>query len=139
MFVLDTNVLSDASRPLPSRQLFDGLAAQPRKLVYATTISEAETLLGVALLPVETRRSTLAQATRLLFPEDFEGRIPLFDGAAANAYADIGAKRRRLGRPIGRLDARIAAIARAHGAAMATRSVADFTDCGIDVVDPWQA
>jgi len=50
----------------------------------------------------------------------------------------IGAERRRIGRPIAPLDAQIAAIARAHGAAVATRNVADFTDCGIDVVDPWQ-
>jgi hypothetical protein len=31
------------------------------------------------------------------------------------------------------------AAARAHGAAVATRNVADFSDCGIDVIDPWRA
>ena len=80
----------------------------------------------------------MKKSTRRLFDELFEGRVLPFDRVAASAYAEIGAERRRLGRPIGTLDAQIAAIARAHGAAVATRNVADFTDCGIDVVDPWQ-
>jgi predicted nucleic acid-binding protein len=138
MFVLDTNVLSEASRPAPSYRVLDWLEAQPRTLLFATTISEAEMLLGVALLPAGKRRSALGEATHLLFTEDFEGRVLKFDRGAANAYAEICAARRRLGRPISTLDAQIAAIARAHGAAVATRNVADFTDCGIEVVDPWQ-
>jgi len=138
MIVLDTNVLSEASRPLPSHRVLAWLGTQPRRLLFATTISEAEMLRGVALLPVGNRRSALDEATRLLFAEDFEGRVLPFDRVAASAYAKIGAERQRIGRPIAPLDAQIAAIARAHGAAVATRNVADFTDCGIDVVDPWQ-
>jgi hypothetical protein len=59
--------------------------------------------------------------------------------AARSAYAEIGTERPRMGRPIATLDAQIAAIARSHGAAVATRNVADFADCGIDVIDPWEA
>lgn len=138
MFVLDTNVLSEAFRPQPSQRVFEWLDAQPRELLFATAISEAEMLRGVALLPVGKKRSALDEATRLLFAEDFEDRVLPLDRAAASAYAEIGATRRRIGRPIAPLDAQIAAIARAHGAAVATRNMADFTDCGIDVVDPWQ-
>ncbi len=138
MFVLDTNVLSEAFRVQPSHRVFEWLNAQPRELLFATAISEAEMLLGVALLPIGKRRSALDEATRLLFAKDFEDRVLLFDRAAASAYAEIGAAQRRIGRPIAPLDAQIAAIARAHDAAVATRNVADFTDCGIDVVDPWQ-
>jgi hypothetical protein len=36
-------------------------------------------------------------------------------------------------------DAQIAAVARSREAALATRNVADFEGCGIDVVDPWRA
>jgi len=138
MFVLDTNVLSEAFRPQPSHRVFEWLDARQRQLLFATAISEAEMLRGVALLPAGRRRSALNEATRLLFAEDFEDRVLPFDRAAANAYAEIGAARRRIGRPIAPLDARIAAIARAHAAVIVTRNVTDFTDCGIDVVDPWQ-
>jgi predicted nucleic acid-binding protein len=45
----------------------------------------------------------------------------------------------RAGRPIGELDAEIAAIARDHGATLATRDVQDFVGCGVTVVSPWKA
>ncbi|MGA2129624.1 MAG: PIN domain-containing protein, partial [Xanthobacteraceae bacterium] len=60
-----------------------------------------------------------------------------FDGAAAREYADIASTRRRAGRPISVADAQIAAIARSRGAALATRNTADFSQCGVDVIDPW--
>jgi toxin FitB len=40
--------------------------------------------------------------------------------------------------PIGFPDCQIVAIARAHGAAMATRNVTDFEGCGVAVIDPWR-
>ena len=55
---------------------------------------------------------------------------------AARAYAEIAASRRRMGRPIPEADCQIAAIARSHGMAVATRNVGDFTDTGIEVIDP---
>jgi toxin FitB len=65
------------------------------------------------------------------------GRILPFDRAAAVEFADIITSRRLLGRPIGILDAQIAAIARARGMAVATRDVRDFADTGVTVIDPW--
>ena len=40
-------------------------------------------------------------------------------------------------RAIATADCQIAAIARACGAAVATRNVDDFAGCGVAVVDPW--
>jgi toxin FitB len=139
MIILDTNVLSEGARPAPAPQVLAWLAARPSLTLFTTTISEAELLYGLALLPAGQRRASLEEATRRMFAEDFEGRVLSFDGAAASGYAAIRADRRRSGRPIAALDAQIAAIARAHGFAIATRNVVDFTDCGIDVVDPWQS
>jgi len=34
-------------------------------------------------------------------------------------------------------DAQIAAIARAAGAALATRNTASFDHCGIELINPW--
>jgi predicted nucleic acid-binding protein len=139
MIVLDTNVLSEAIRPVPTRRVLDWLAAQPPRALFMTTISEAEFLYGLALLPTGKRRTSLEQAARRMFEEDFAQRVLPFDRAAAAAFASIAAVRRKRGRPIGDFDAQIAAIARIHGAAVATRNVDDFRDCGIEVVDPWAA
>src|SRR5262249_34785476 len=102
-----------------------------------TTISQAEFLYGLAILPAGRRRMALEEAARRMFAEDFANRVLPFDSAAAQAFAAIASARRRKGRPIGDLDAQIAAIARSRGAAVATRNVSDFTDCGIEVFDPW--
>jgi len=73
-----------------------------------------------------------------MFLEDFEGRVLPFDTAAAAAYAEIFAARRRAGRSLATLDLMIAAIARCHGAGVVTRNVADFDGCGVSVVNPWR-
>ena len=80
---------------------------------------------------------TLQAALRATFDEDFAGRILPFDSAAVPAYVDIITSRRGAGRPISQFDAQIAAVARQHGAKLATRNVADFEGCGVAVVNPW--
>lgn len=50
----------------------------------------------------------------------------------------IGAKRKKIGRPISQINAQIAAIAYFHDAALATRNVADFEECGIEIINPWE-
>ncbi len=52
-------------------------------------------------------------------------------------FPSIAVERRLRGRPITLFDAQIAAIARVHGAALATRNSAAFEGCGIRLVNPW--
>ncbi|CAE6734530.1 hypothetical protein NTGZN8_60064 [Candidatus Nitrotoga fabula] len=40
-------------------------------------------------------------------------------------------------RYISQFDCQIAAIARAHQAAVVTRNISDFEGCGIEVINPW--
>ena len=139
MIVLDTNVLSEAIRPVPSRRVLDWLAAQQPSGLFTTAISEAELFYGLALLPAGERRTSLEEAVRRMLEEDFAQRVLPFDRAAASAFAVIASGRRKKGRPISEFDAQIAAVARIHGAAVATRNADDFRDCGIGVIDPWTA
>jgi len=139
MIVLDTNIISELLRPAPTPEVEAWLAAQDGATLYFTTVGEAELRHGVAILPMGKRRNALAQAIEGMLEEDFRDRILPFDRAAARAYAAIAAERRALGRPISQLDCQIAAIARANEAAVATRNTGDFEDCGIAIIDPWQA
>jgi toxin FitB len=137
MIILDTNVLSESLRPEPADSVKRWLRSQSATNLFTTTICEAELLYGLALLPQGRRRTALAQAIDTILKDDFSGRILPFDSAAARTFAEIRAHRRRSGRPIGEIDAQVAAIARSHGAAVATRDVNDFADCGVKIVSPW--
>ena len=88
-------------------------------------------------MPAGRRREALAAAIDGLMREDFSGRVLPFDSAAARAYAEIAAARRSVGRPVSQADCQIAAIARAHGLALAARNVRDFSGMGIEITDPW--
>ncbi|MGE4482449.1 type II toxin-antitoxin system VapC family toxin [Acidocella sp.] len=137
MILLDTNVLSELMRPSPAPAVETWVSAQPAAGIFISAITEAELRYGLALLPDGQRRRRLLVQAQAMLAEDFAGRILPFDSAAAEAYAPIAAARRLAGRPISQADAQIAAIAASRGAALATRNVMDFTDCGITILDPW--
>jgi toxin FitB len=137
MIVLDTNVLSEAVRPQPAPAALAWLAAQEPLSVFTTSITRAEILYGIERLPEGKRKADLATAIELIFTQEFQGRILPFDGQTATHFATITAARERLGHPISQMDAMIAAIARQHRATLATRNTADFSDCGMKLVNPW--
>ena len=139
MIVLDTNVLSELMRSAPDVSVTSWVGAQSAANLFVTTITQAEILHGVLLLPRGRRRDAIGAAADAMFEEDFAGRILPFGSLAAHAYAEIAAARRQSGRPISQFDAQIAAIAKSAGADVATRNVADFEGCGIKLLDPWQS
>lgn len=139
MIVLDTNVVSELMKPAPAGAVARWIADQPAMMLYTTSITQAEILHGILLLPAGKRRGALETAAEAMFDEEFGGRVLPFGGEAARAYAQIAAQRRRSGRPISHFDAQIAAIARTARAAVATRNVSDYEDCGIKIMNPWDA
>lgn len=137
MIILDTNVLSELMRPKPSARVVAWVAKQPGAELCTTSITAAEIFYGIELLAKSKRREGLLAAAEAMFAEDLGGRILGFESDSARAFSKIAAYRRALGRPISHADAQIAAIAQVRGAKLATRNVADFENCGLDVVDPW--
>lgn len=135
--LLDTNVLSELLRSAPEPAVLTWIAEQPSETLFVSAVTHAEMMLGARLLPRGKRRASLEIAVRAMFDEDFAGRTLPFDSAAVPAYVDIVSIRRAAGRPIAQFDAQIAAIARHHGARLATRNVGDFEGCGVVVVNPW--
>ncbi|HEX5455505.1 MAG TPA: type II toxin-antitoxin system VapC family toxin [Stellaceae bacterium] len=137
MIVLDTNVLSEVLRPRASANVLGRMRSEPVTALFTTSITEAELLYGLALLPDGRKRRALEAVIREILAVQFAGRILPFDSAAAREFASIAVARRQAGRPIGEADGRIAAIARSRRAALATRNVDDFRGCGLVLVDPW--
>src|SRR5437879_5997213 len=122
MILLDTNVLSELMAPKPSPAVLAWMSKQRfADILYISTVTLGEILYGIEILPPGKRRDGLLHEAEAMFEEDFGARILPFDNAAARSFAKIAAARRMRGRPISNPDAQIAATARAHGAALATR------------------
>jgi predicted nucleic acid-binding protein len=136
MIILDTNVISELMRSKPFSAVASWVAKHSATELATTSITEAEILFGIEILEKSKRRDGLLTATEAMFGEDFAGRVFGFDSEAARVFSRIAAHRSTLGSPISHGDAQIASIAKARGAKLATRNIADFAECGLDVVDP---
>lgn len=137
MFVLDSNVVSELMRASPNGNVVRWIARCPSSALFTTTITVAEILYGVALLPRGRRRSAIAKAAREMFADDLRGRVLPFDIPAAEQFAAIASARRAGGQPIAHADAQIAAITASRGATLATRNTEDFEGTGISFDNPW--
>jgi toxin FitB len=139
MIVLDTNVLSALTRPVPDKPVVTWLDAQPRSSVWTTAVTLFELRIGVATMPEGRRRALVDDRANRIIAEIIEGRILPFDATAAEASAILAAFRRRQGRPGELRDTMIAGIAIAHRATLATRNTRHFDDLPVPVVNPWTA
>lgn len=138
MILLDTNVISELSKPHPNANVLGWLDANEREGTWTSAITVAELRTGLADLPDGQRKAALVQLINELLQRF--GRSPVaFDAVAAEDYATIVTSRKKRGRPIGILDAQIAAIAVGHGLTLATMNTKDFEGIdGLTVVDPSQ-
>lgn len=83
MILLDTDVVSELMKPAPAAAVVAWIGARPAQSLYTTSITQAEILHGVMLLPAGTRRRALSDAADAMFREDFDGRILAFGSDAA--------------------------------------------------------
>ena len=134
--LLDTNVLSEAGRPSPNRDVQAFLLGLADLWISVVSIHEIE--YGIGLLPVGQRRTGLEKSMAAVVATFGPGVIPIGEHEARRA-ARFRAELRRRGRVLDLPDALIAATAKEHGLTLATRNISDFDYLGIDVVDPWSA
>ena len=138
MILLDTNVVSEAIKPESHPSVRAWLDAQLAETLFLPSITIAELLFGIGALPDGRRKSMLAARIDGLL-EAFAGRILPFDMQAAQHYADLAVKARAAGKGFPTPDGYIAAIAAAHGFAVASRDTSAFNAAGLTVIVPWKA
>ena len=136
MIILDTNVISELTRPVPDSGVITWLDSLPAEETAITAITAAELRYGVRRMPDGHRKTELSEAVSALINADFRDRVEPFDVLAADQYADVVTARERAGQPISISDAQIAAICRALDATLATRNTSDFTGTGVNLINP---
>ena len=116
-YLLDTNIVSEATRPRPSEALTRWLARQPDSRLFIATLTLGEIGRGILEKPPGRKRTELeawfsgAEGPSALF----RGRVLAFDEAAALEWAKLMAAGRTQGEPRSALDMVIAATAAANG------------------------
>ena len=132
-FLVDANVLSEPTRPVPDPRVLAWLRVHESELaVNPVILGELE--YGILLLPPGRRRKRLEQ----WFSEGMRRlRVVDLDAATASVWARLLAALKRRGQAMPVKDSLIAATALAHGLVVATRNVTDFRHAGVEVCDPF--
>lgn len=136
MILLDTNLVSEAIKPGSHPAVAAWLDAQLAETLFLPSITVAELLFGIGTLAPGRRKQLLAARIDDVL-DAFAGRILPFDTLAARHYADLAVKARAAGKGFPTPDGYIAAIAAAHGFAVATRDTSAFLATGLQVIRPW--
>ncbi len=136
MIVLDTNVVSEAMKPEPHPGVRAWLNDQAAETLYLSSVTLAELLFGIGVLPAGKRKDMLAQAIDGMMGL-FRNRVLPFDIDAARHYADLAVRAKTGGRGFPTPDGYIAAIAVSRGFIVASRDTAPFEAAGVSVINPW--
>ena len=136
MIVLDTNVVSEAMKPMPDPRVRAWLNEQSADTLYLSSITVAELTFGIASLPAGKRKNMLDKALDGLMTL-FQARVLPFDIDAARSYATLAVTARQNGRGFPTPDGYIAAIAASRSFTVASRDTAPYEACGLQVINPW--
>ncbi len=132
-YLVDANVLSEATKPVPDSKAIEWLRRNERELVVDPIIL-GEIRFGIHLLPAGKRRRGLETW--------FDGGVARiicvpWDARTGLRWAELLAQLRRSGRALPIKDSLIAATALVHGFIVVTRNTRDFKKAGVKVLDPF--
>lgn len=132
-FLVDANVLSEATKPQPDPQVLAWLAAHETELAINPIIL-GELRYGILLLPKSKRRSKL-----LDWLEAGIGFLAMldFDSETSEHWARLLVELKKKGRAMPLKDSLIAATARQFQLPIATRNSKDFAFAGVEVINPF--
>jgi predicted nucleic acid-binding protein len=137
--LLDTNVLSEVTRPAPDARVLEWLDRLDEDRSFISVVSIAEIRRGVALMDEGRKREALAEWLARDLPQRFEQRVLPVDQPVALAWGDLMSLAKRRGRGLSSMDGLIAATAIARELTLATRNTKDFEGFGLELFDPWTA
>jgi toxin FitB len=135
-FLLDTNIISNVTKPTPSAPLMAWMAEQTDESLFISAMTVAEIQRGVLELPIGKRRRDLedwfigADGPQRLFA----GRVLAFDDEAGLIWGRLMAEGTALGRPRSAVDMMIAAVAQSNDCLVVTDNERDFA--GLPFINP---
>jgi predicted nucleic acid-binding protein len=133
-YLVDSDVLSDATKLNPSPQVSDWLLSHSADLVVNPIIL-GEIEYGIFILPASRKRKQLLDwfATGIQ-----QINVVAIDNQTASVWAGLLNDLKRKGRAMPVKDSLIAASAKQYGLTIATRNTNDYQNAGVAIFDPFE-
>ena len=135
-YLLDTNIISNATKPEPSESLVAWLSERADEDLFIASLTVAEIWFGVLEKPAGKKRAQLE--SWFAGPEGpqslFAGRVLPFDERAGLIWARIMAAGSKAGRPRSALDMILAAVAEANDCILVSDNENHFR--GLKFINP---
>ncbi len=138
-YLLDTCLISELTRPRPSKDVVGWLGEQPEEDLFLSVLTLGEIQKGIAPLPAGRKKARLQAWLDRDLRDRFRGRLVGISEDVALAWGRIAGESARRGRPLPVIDALIAASAVAIGATVVTRDEAAIRAAGAETFNPWEA
>ncbi len=138
-YLLDTNIISNVIKPIPSESLLAWMSEQRDEDLFIASLTLAEIRRGILEKPGGKRRDQLeawfsgSEGPQALF----SGRILAFDENAGLIWARLMVQGKAKGQPKSALDTIIAAVAEANSCIVVTDNEKDFP--GTEIFNPLRA
>jgi predicted nucleic acid-binding protein len=135
-YLLDTNIISNVTKPSPSPSLLEWMAVQSDDDLFISALTVGEIRRGILEKPKGKKRDQLdAWFSGPEGPQSlFAGRVLPFDDKAALVWARLMSKGRASGRPRSGFDMIVASIAEANECIVVTDNEKDFVD--VEILNP---
>jgi hypothetical protein len=138
MIILDTNFISELMLPNPNKEVAKWLSIQNPDTIFTTSISIAEILSGLELMPSGKRKRAMKASFKVIYMSLLEDSVLNFDDESAKYYSICNQLSRQHKLNIPQPDSFIAAICLQYGAELVTRNTKDFMHFGIVLINPWE-
>lgn len=137
-FLLDTNVISEAIKPIPNARVAEWIESIAEDVLFLSVLTVGEILKGIQALPQSPKRSQLEYwLARDLVPR-FDNRILPIDLQVAHRWGEIAGRCLQRGTPMPVIDGLLAATAANFNLTFVTRDTRSVQEIGVSYFNPWE-
>ncbi len=138
MYLLDTNVVSEAIKPKPNVNVMVWLDKQKGTNTYLSTLTLGEIQQGITRSPKPARAQKLADWLEQELLPQFEGRILSLDQKVMKTWGIVTGEAFNRSKPVSYPDSLLAATAITHNLILVTRNIKDVHTLAVKTLNPWE-
>jgi predicted nucleic acid-binding protein len=137
-FLLDTNVISELTKPQPEPRVTEWLESIDESQLFLSVLTLGEIRKGLRTMTSGQRRTRLEMWLTTELTARFAGRLLAIDAGIADRWGQLAGDAQRQGAPAPVIDGLLAATAMHHQQTLVTRNVHDFmVRNNIQIFNPW--